>query len=116
QARPAWQEEDTQPPGQSVSRARAIFNAAEEAKPFDPADFDFAMLDEEPADALPEASVSSIAESSPVQPSPAASASRTRVLGMTGTQLAIVSALAIALLCILVVFALLLLNPTFLLP
>ena len=34
---------------QEVSRARAIFNASEEAKPFDPADFDFAMTDEEPS-------------------------------------------------------------------
>ena len=31
-----------------VSRARAIFNAAEAAKPFDPADFDFSMVDEAP--------------------------------------------------------------------
>ncbi len=45
---PAGTEEKTQPP-QSVSRARAIFDAAEEAKPFNPADFDFAMVDDETA-------------------------------------------------------------------
>ena len=45
---PAGAEEKTQPP-QSVSRARAIFDAAEEAKPFNPADFDFAMVDDETA-------------------------------------------------------------------
>src|SRR5215213_2981163 len=38
--RAAWEEEKTQPPpGQQVSRARAIFDASEEAKPFDPTDF-----------------------------------------------------------------------------
>ncbi len=34
---------------QEVSRARAIFNASQEVKPFDPADFDFAMNEEEPS-------------------------------------------------------------------
>lgn len=116
QARAAWEEQDTQPPGHSVSRARAIFNAAEEAKPFDPADFDFAMTDEESAEALPEPSASSLQEKSPAQPLAATPAQRRRVLGMSGLQLTIVAGLALALLCILVVFALLLLNPTFLLP
>lgn len=114
---PAWQEEDTQPPGQSVSRARAIFNAAEEARPFDPGDFDFAMLDEEPADdALADTSLPSVRESSPARPLPAAAAPRRRFIGMTFLQFAIVTVLAAALLCILAVLAFLLLNPTFLLP
>ena len=115
-ARAAWEEEDTQPPRQSVSRARAIFNAAEEAKPFNPADFDFAMADEETPDSLPDASASSLQESSPAQSLPPSPAQRRKMLGMSGLQLAVVAGLALALLCILVVFALLLLNPTFLLP
>jgi hypothetical protein len=110
-ARPAWEEEDTQPPGQSVSRARAIFDASEEVKPFDPSAFDFTMLDEEPAAEAP-----AVQETSPAQPLPSAAAPRRRFLGMSLLQLAVVAALAIALLCILAVFALLLLNPTFLLP
>ena len=116
QARAAWEDQDTQPPGQSVSRARAIFNAAEEVKPFNPADFDFAMADEEAAEALTDTSPSSLQESSPAQPLAATPAQRRRVLGMSGLQLTVVAGLALALVCILVVFALLLLNPTFLLP
>ncbi len=41
-----FRKKKTRPP-QNVSRARAIFDAAEEAKPFDPADFDFAMMEED---------------------------------------------------------------------
>jgi hypothetical protein len=108
----AVEEEKTQPP-KSVSRARAIFSASEEAKPFDPADFDFAMVDEEAAlDALTPAAE----ESSPATPSPRSGSPAKRVLGMTPLQSVIIAALAIALLCILAVFAYLLFNPTTLLP
>lgn len=113
QARAAWEEEDTQPPRKEVSRARAIFNAAEEAKPFNPEDFDFAMLDQEPA---PEAEAPSVQGSSPAQPLPPATPQRRRLLRMTSLQLAIVAALALALLCILAVFAYLILNSPTLLP
>src|SRR6185369_7411561 len=44
QARASWEDEpqgEQQSP-QEVSRARAIFDASQDAKPFDPADFDFA--------------------------------------------------------------------------
>lgn len=93
----------TQPPPKEVSRARAIFDAAEEAKPFNPADFDFAMLDEEPAlDAL---ASPSIQETSPAQPLPPAKPQSQRVLGMTRPQLALVAALTLALVCILAIFA-----------
>src|SRR5215211_851052 len=69
-ARPAWEEEKTQPPpGQQASRARAIFDASEEVKPFDPADFDFAMVDEDTAvDALTPSQADSSATNS--RPSP----------------------------------------------
>jgi hypothetical protein len=98
---PAISEEKTQPP-QNVSRARAIFDAAEEAKPFDPADFDFAMMEEE---AAVEAMSPSLEESSPATPLPRPTSQAKRTLGMTRSQLIIIAALAIALLCILAIFA-----------
>ncbi len=114
----AWEEEDTQPPRKPVSRARAIFNAAEEAKPFDPADFDFAMLEEgeaPPADIL--TASPSIRESSPAQPLPASVPGRGRILGMSVLQLVIVAGLGLVLLCVLAVFAyILLLSPTPIFP
>ncbi|MGZ9221756.1 MAG: hypothetical protein ACXW4Q_06575, partial [Anaerolineales bacterium] len=100
----ASQESKTQPPQKETSRARAIFNAAEEAKPFNPADFDFAMVDEEAALETLTASTSAV-ESSPAEPLPGPTPQRKRFLGMTTLQLMIVAALAAALLCILAVFA-----------
>jgi hypothetical protein len=111
QPRAASQEPDTQPPRREVSRARAIFNAADEAKPFDPADFDFAMLDE-----AADAPAGSVQESSPAQPLPSAVSQRRRFLRMTLPQLFVVAALALALVCILAVFAYLLLSQPLLLP
>lgn len=99
----------TQPPGGEVSRARAIFNASEESKPFNPADFDFAMVEQEPA------APAAVVEPSSVQPVP--TPSRRRFLGMTPLQSVIVAALAISLLCILAVFAYLIFSgPPILLP
>jgi hypothetical protein len=112
--RPAWEEEKTQPPpGQGTSRARAIFDASEEAKPFDVTDFDFAMTDEEAAvDPLsPSLGDSSIAESLPSRAS-----GRKRVLGMTPGQLTIVAALGVILLILGAVFAYLVLTSFPLLP
>jgi hypothetical protein len=102
----------TQPPAGEVSRARAIFSASEEAKPFNPADFDFAMVEEETALEEPLAAASAV-ESSAAQPAP----SRRRFLGMTLLQSVIVVGLAAALFCILAVFAyLIFLGPPFPLP
>jgi hypothetical protein len=109
---PATAEEKTQPP-QNVSRARAIFDAAEEAKPFTPADFDFDMVDEE---SVMGAMTPSGEESSPETPLPHPASPAKRVWGMTQLQLMIIAALAIALLCILAVFAYILFNPNPLLP
>lgn len=100
--RAAWEEEKTKPPVKEVSRARAIFDASEEAKPFDPADFDFAMVEEE---AAPETFTPSTTESSPAQPLPEVKQQSKPFLGMSRPQLAIVAVLALALLCILAVFA-----------
>ncbi len=112
----SW-EQRTQPPPQAAqqeaSRARTIFNASAEAKPFNPADLDFAMLDEEPAAKAP----ASIRETSPAQPLPPPTIGNKskRILGMTLLQLILVAALALALLCLLVAFvALVLAGPALL--
>ena len=99
--RRATMEEKTQPP-QNVSRARAIFDASEEVKPFNPTDFDFEMVDEE---AAMESMTPSIEESSPAQPLPPRVQQTRNILGMTQLQLVIIAALAIALLCLLAIFA-----------
>jgi hypothetical protein len=108
----------TQPPPQEgeISRARTIFNASEEAKPFNPDDFDFTMADEEAALEALTPSASTI-EPSPAQPLPGPAPQRRRFLGMTPLQAIIVTVLAVALLCILVAFAILIFfGPTPILP
>jgi len=109
---PAISEEKTQPP-QNVSRARAIFEAAEDAKPFNPADFDFAMAEE---GAAMETMTPSVQETDPATPLPDSRPQAQRVLGMTRPQLALIAVLAIALVCILAVFAYILFSPNPLLP
>jgi hypothetical protein len=112
--RAAWEEAKTQPPqGQQVSRARAIFDASEEVKPFNPADFDFAMVDEESAmDAL----TTSQPESTSAEPLPPQTPQPKRVLGMTPGQWIFIAVLGIALIGILAVFAYLVLSSIPLLP
>lgn len=112
--RPAWEEEKTQPPpGQQPSRARAIFDASEEAKPFNPADFDFAMVDEDPdMDGFSSSQAESVPTESPSSPAP----QRKRVLGMTSGQLTIVAVLGVVLLIIVAVFAYLILTSFLPLP
>ena len=110
--RAAWEEEETQPP-QQVSRARVIFDASEEAKPFNPADFDFAMVDEESTlDAFSAAETDAPpAESlSPVSPQ------RRRALGMTSPQWMVIAALGAALICVIAVFAYLVIRSLPILP
>jgi nuclease-like protein len=96
----AWEEQASP---QEVSRARAIFNASQDLKPFDPADFDFAM-DDEPASEVASLAPGSV-ESSPAQPLPSPRPHSRRILGMTPVQLAIIAALVLVLLCIVVGFA-----------
>ena len=98
QPRAAWQQDE--PAQQEVSRARAIFDASENLKPFDPADFDFAMTDDEsPVETMP-AALQESSSAAPVQ-----QPKRQRVLGMTPLQLAVVAALGLALVCVLGTFA-----------
>ena len=87
---------------QDVSRARAIFSASDEAKPFDAADFDFAMTDDEPFN---EVGSDTLNTADAAQPSERAARSGNRILGMTPGQLAVLIALVLALLCILAGFA-----------
>src|SRR6266540_617914 len=100
EARDSWEEET---PPQEVSRARAIFDASQDAKPFSPSDFDFAMDEERNFEITPPASV----ESSPAQPLPRPNATprSNRILGMTPMQLAILAALGLVFLILMAVFA-----------
>jgi hypothetical protein len=115
-ATPPW-EEKTIPPALEDSRARAIFNASGEAKPFDPSDFDFAMLDEEPAAPVADPVSPSVLEPSPARPLPRPAPRSKRILGMTLPQLLVVAGLGIAVLCLLIAFAVLyFVDPLSLLP
>lgn len=102
-SRPTWQPDE--PAQQEVSRARAIFSASENLKPFDPADFDFAMTDDETS---PEEIPAVLQESGSA--APGQQPKRQRVLGMTPLQLAVIAALGLALLCILGSFVYLVLT------
>lgn len=107
-AAPPLPADDYEPPYQpEVSRARAIFDASQEAQPFDPTDFDFAMDDAEPLENAPDESpgTPSVQESSPAQPLPRPKPRSNRVLGMTPVQLGIIAALALAFLGLMAVFA-----------
>jgi len=90
-----------QPPPQNVSRARAIFNASDEAKPFDPSDFDFATEDGEQPDLDALQKISSHKPASEKQS--ATPSRRRRILGMTPIQIAILLALGLCFLCVVVV-------------
>ena len=83
---------------QPASRARAIFSASDESKPLNPSDFDFAMVDE---GSDVHAAKASGAEQAATPAGPRGQARR--VLGMTPIQLAVIGALALCLICILVV-------------
>jgi hypothetical protein len=99
--RAAWEQQE--PPQQEVSRARAIFSASDQAKPFDPADFDFAMTDDEPLDEAMPANIPSVHESSPAIPVIQSKPKARRILGMTVIQIVIIAALALCLISILIV-------------
>jgi hypothetical protein len=87
-----------------AARAQAIFKASEEVKPFNPADFDFAIVDDDLAlDAI--SSAADPAVSKPVETAPALKPRRKRILGMQIWQLIVLGALALILLCIVAGFA-----------
>jgi hypothetical protein len=93
------QEAPPAPAGQNVSRARAIFDASEQAKPFDPSDFEFALGTEPDLQALQ----ASTRQANSETPLPASRKRTRRIFGMTPVQFVILAALALSLICILVV-------------
>lgn len=99
--RAAWEQNWFEEPVKQqpeVSRARAIFDASAEAKPFDPNNFDFALAED---DAAAQAIPSIKRESSPAQPIRQAKPKQQRIMGMTPIQLAVIVALGLALICVL---------------
>ena len=103
----AWEEEKTQPPpGQPASRARAIFDASEEVKPFNPSDFDFAMVEDD----LDMSPLATPADVNDPESLPSSTANRKRTFGMTTGQLGVVAALVILLIVVIAVFAYLVLT------
>jgi hypothetical protein len=89
-----WYEEPVQQQPE-VSRARAIFDASTEAKPFNPDDFGFALAED---DAAAQAIPPFKRETSPIQQ---AKPKQQRIMGMTPVQLAVIGALGLALICVL---------------
>ena len=87
---------------QSASRAQAIFRAAEEARPFDPADLSFAF-DENAGEDVPK----NLRETSPSQPLPQSAAKRG---GMGMMQWAVLGAMLLVECCVLGGFGYLILS------
>lgn len=87
-------------PDQPSSRARAIFDASEQAQPLNPSDLDFAF-EEENAD-----EIKSLRETSPAQPLPKQPApKKNKILGMSGRQAALLAAIFIMEICVLAIGA-----------
>lgn len=95
-------EQLSQPTVETVSRARAIFDASENLKPFDPADFEFAMTEAEPA---ADEGLTALQGPGSARSAQLAKPKRARILGMTPVQLAIIAALILILVAILATFA-----------
>ncbi|MGE5463477.1 MAG: hypothetical protein ACM3PS_08980, partial [Syntrophothermus sp.] len=83
-----------------AARAQAIFKASEEAKPFDPADFDFAIDDEMFFEAPPPATSPDVSAAVEPAPAPRSAPKPKKNMGMTPLQLAVLIGLALALVCI----------------
>ncbi len=86
-----------QQPEPEVSRARAIFGASAEAKPFNPNDLDFALAED---DAAMQAMPPIKRESNPARPMRKNKPKQALILGMTQMQLAIIAALGLAFICV----------------
>jgi hypothetical protein len=85
---------------QELSRAGAIFAAADEAKPFDPNDLGFAFEENEALELPPE-----LIESSPAVSTPARDDKKKRILGMTPPQLGLLGGMLLVEICVLIGFA-----------
>ena len=111
-------EADTVPPDQEpgmhsnqdegeLSRAGAIFKAADEAEAFDPADLGFAFEEDSAVEVPPD-----LIESSPAVPVPTQSGAKKRYLGMTVQQLSLLVGMFLVEICVLIAFAIILFqNP-----
>lgn len=91
--------EDKPEEEQELSRAGAIFRAADEAEAFDPSELGFAFEESEGMDVPPE-----LVESSPAIPLPAQSGKKERVLGMTLPQLGLLGGMLLVEICVLIGF------------
>jgi hypothetical protein len=85
---------------QELSRAGAIFHAADEAKPLDPTNLDFALEEGEGLEVPPE-----LVESSPAIPISSKGDEKKRMLGMTMPQLALLGGMILVEICVLIGFA-----------
>jgi hypothetical protein len=86
-----------QQPEPEISRARAIFGASAEAKPFNPNDFDFALAED---DATLQAAPPARRETNPAKPMRRKQPQQKLIMGMTQMQLAIVAVLGLAFICV----------------
>lgn len=84
-----------------LSRAGAIFAAADEDKSFDPNDLGFAFEEGEGLEIPPD-----LVESSPAVPNPAKGDTKKRILGMTLRQLGLLGGMLLVEICVLIGFAL----------
>jgi hypothetical protein len=92
-------------PGES--RAKAIFSAADDASPFDPAELEFAFEETENIEVPPE-----LIESNPAVPLSSRASPKKQFMGMTTPQLALLGGLILFEVCLLVGLALsIFLNP-----
>jgi len=94
---PAPQPEEEEP---ELSRAGAIFAAADEAEEFDPSDLGFAFEESGNVEVPPE-----LIDSSSAVPKPAKGDGKRRFLGMTVPQLAILGGLLLVWICVMLGFA-----------
>jgi hypothetical protein len=91
---------DTSEEESELSRAGAIFAAADEAKSFDPNDLGFAFEDGEGLEISPE-----LVESNPAVPVPSKGDTKKRILGMTLPQLGLLGGMLLVEICVLIGFA-----------
>lgn len=92
-----------QPPQTSQrppSRASAIFNASENAAPFNPSSLDFAFEDGQPSEPL--GIPPNLRETSPAQPLPKPAPKKQKILGMTSGQFILLVGMAIVECCVIV--------------
>ena len=95
-----WYDEPVQQP--EDPRTRGLMNAAAEAKTVHPANLDFALTEDDDISAQP---IPPVRRTSPADAMQTNKPKQQGMFGMTPVQLAIIGALALALVCILAVFA-----------